>query len=407
VISGDLSIILVIEERCPCRRPELKIKVNPEDFQVEEILARPLVQTPAAHRVYRLRKRNWNTVDALSEIARSRGVELRDLHWCGRKDRSALTVQYFSTSSPVDMTFRSTNLSAEFAGFSDSRLGPGSISGNRFRIVLRDLDAPESEVIGKRLEEVKLFGFANYFDDQRFGDVSGGGVFPGEMIVKRRYGEALKCIFTAFHPGAPERVKARKAEIASKWGNWKDLSPLCPEPRLRGMLEVLTSGGSELEALGKLPREEMSQYLSSYQSFLWNLLLEGILKETVGNLLTISCRPVDLLQYRDLPREVFRRLAELVIPTPAAGMPEVPGGFGKVLSRVLYSRGVRLSKLRLPEIHQAFLSSFGRRAISVPEELKWGEDNDRLFPGRRIIYLEFILQAGSYATMLIKSVSRG
>jgi tRNA(Glu) U13 pseudouridine synthase TruD len=88
-------------------------------------------------------------------------------------------------------------------------------------------------------------------------------------------------------------------------------------------------------------------------------------------------------------------------------MPEVPGGFGKVLSRVLYSRGVRLSKLRLPEIHQAFLSSFGRRAISVPEELKWGEDNDRLFPGRRIISLEFILQAGSYATMLIKSVSRG
>ncbi|HCR38684.1 MAG TPA: tRNA pseudouridine(13) synthase TruD, partial [Synergistaceae bacterium] len=63
--------------------------------------------------------------------------------------------------------------------------------------MLRDLDAPESEVIGKRLEEVKLFGFANYFDDQRFGDVSGGGVFPGEMIVKRRYGEALKCIFTA------------------------------------------------------------------------------------------------------------------------------------------------------------------------------------------------------------------
>ncbi len=391
----------------PLRRTKVKIKVNPEDFQVEEILARPLVQAPAAHRVYRLRKRNWNTVDALAEIARSRGVELRDLHWCGRKDRFALTEQYFSTSSQMDLTFRSTNLSAEFAGFADSRLGPGSISGNRFSIVLRDLDARESEGIGKRLEEAKLFGFANYFDDQRFGDVSDRGIFAGEMIVKRRYGEALKCIFTAFHPEAPERVKARKTEIASKWGDWKDLPPLCPEPRLRGMLEVLTRGGSELEALGKLSREEMSQYLSSYQSFLWNLLLEGILKETVGNLFTIRCRPVDLLQYHDLPREVFKRLAELVIPTPAAGMPEISGGFGKVLSRVLYSRGVRLSKLRLPEIHQAFLSSFGRRAISVPEEFKWGEGPDRLFPGRRAISLELILPAGSYATMLIKSVSSG
>jgi len=75
----------------------LRIKVNPEDFQVEEILSVPLLETGAAQRVYRLKKRNWNTVDALTRISDSKGVALRDLNWCGRKDKAALTVQYFST----------------------------------------------------------------------------------------------------------------------------------------------------------------------------------------------------------------------------------------------------------------------------------------------------------------------
>ncbi|HRV72177.1 MAG TPA: tRNA pseudouridine(13) synthase TruD, partial [Thermovirgaceae bacterium] len=117
----------------------MKIKVNPEDFRVEEILSAPLSQDESPHRVYRLRKRNWNTVDALAEISRAGELPLKELRWCGRKDRAALTTQYFSTTSRKDLTFKSTNVSAEFAGFSDSELRPSSISGNRFSIAIRDL----------------------------------------------------------------------------------------------------------------------------------------------------------------------------------------------------------------------------------------------------------------------------
>jgi len=385
----------------------LRIKVNPEDFQVEEILSVPLLETGAAQRVYRLKKRNWNTVDALTRISDSKGVALRDLNWCGRKDKAALTVQYFSTSSDRDMTFKSGNVSAEFAGFAVNRLGPGSLSGNRFRIVLRDMDPREAEGTLMRLGEVKRSGFANYFDDQRFGDIAGGGPFIGELIVKRRFGEALKNIFTSCHPEAPAKTRKRKREIDRKWGKWEELAQLCPETNLKEMLDVMKKGKGELEALRKIPREEMGQYLSSYQSFLWNLVLAEIIRKTADSLFDVKFHPLDLVQFRRLPQGKIEQLAELEIPTAAAGMPEMAEDLGKTLSRVLYNRGVRLSKFRLPEIPQAYFSSFGRRAITIPEDLKWEEREDRLFPGKSMIMLEFSLPAGSFATMLIKSVSGG
>ena len=382
----------------------MKIKVNPEDFQVEEVLSIPPARTTRSHRVYRLKKRNWNTVDAMAEIARTKGISLKDLHWCGRKDRSALTTQYFSTTSPVDMSFKSTNLSTEFAGFADSRLSPSSISGNRFKVVLRDMTAVEVEAVLKRLRSLKRYGFANYFDDQRFGDVENGG-FVGEMIVKRRFKAAVKRIFTSCHPEAPAETRKRKKALADRWGRWSDVAPLCPEPQLKAMLEALMNGGGPIGSLRKVPREEMGQYFSSYQSFIWNLVLMEVLKSRDHRLYKIPCRTGALLQYDELTDDDLAFLSELQIPTPAADMPPMPGETGAILSRILFERGVRLSKFRLPEISQAYFASFDRPAIVLPDDLSWKEEPDKLFQGQFMLTLEFFLPRGSFATMLIKSIS--
>jgi len=348
----------------------LKIKVNPEDFQVEEVLSTPLTRTNAPHRVYRLKKRNWNTVDAMAEIASAKGISLKELHWCGRKDRYALTTQHFSTSSPTDMSFKSNNLSVKFEGFSNSELGPSSISGNRFKVVLRDLTPGEMTTALKRLNSLKESGFANYFDDQRFGDVESGG-FIGEMLVKRRFKAAVKRIFTSCHPEAPGETRKRKSALSDRWGRWSDVAPLCPEPQ---------------------------------QGFIWNLVLMEVLKSRTDRLFEISCRTGALLQYDELTPEDLTFLSGLQIPTPAADMPPMPGDTGTILSRILFERGVRLSKFRLPEITQAYFATFLRPAIVIPEELHWEEGPDNLFPERQMLTLEFFLPRGSFATMLIKSI---
>lgn len=381
----------------------MKIKVNPEDFRVEEILSAPLSQDESPHRVYRLRKRNWNTVDALAEIARAGEIPLKELRWCGRKDRAALTTQYFSTTSRKDLAFKSTNVSAEYTGFSDSPLGPSSISGNRFNIIIREMTEEELATASERLKALKKSGFANYFDDQRFGDAGNGG-FLGEMLVKRRFDAAVKKLLTSCHPEAPSSTRKRKSAISGLWGQWVKVASLCTEPDLKPMVEALQAGEGSIGALRKVPREEMGQYLSSYQSFIWNMVLKGFLEQRGLKLFEIPCLAGKLLQYKDLSQEELASLSSLQIPTAGGEMLPLAKDIKQIMSRVLFERGVKLAKFRLPEIPQAYFASFLRPAIIIPGELKWEAAPDSLFPSRQMLRLEFFLPRGSFATMLIKSI---
>jgi len=303
------------------------------------------------------------------------------------------------------MSFKSTNVSTEFAGFSSFGLGPSSISGNLFRVALRDMSIEETAMARERLNSLEISGFANYFDDQRFGDVGSGG-FLGEMLVKRRFKAAVKRIFTSCHPEAPAETRKRKSSMAARWGKWSEVAPFCPEPHLKAMLEAIGNGEGQIGALRKVPREEMGQYFSSYQSFIWNLVLAEVLKKRNCQLFEIPCRTGALPQYDELTPDDLIFLSELQIPTAAADMAPMPGDTGEILFRILFERGVRLSKFRLPEISQAYFASFSRSAIVMPTKVRYEEGPDKLFTDRQMLSLEFFLPRGSFATMLIKSISR-
>src|SRR6516165_5922719 len=75
--------------------PAMKIKQQPEDFQVEELTdVTPAAAGPFA--LYRLEKRGWTTPDALQAIRRRWKLEQARLSYGGLKDRHARTVQYFT-----------------------------------------------------------------------------------------------------------------------------------------------------------------------------------------------------------------------------------------------------------------------------------------------------------------------
>jgi tRNA pseudouridine13 synthase len=257
--------------------------------------------------------------------------------------------------------------------------------------------------LSKRLASLQKSGFANYFNDQRFGD-AGSGDFLGEMLVKRRFDAAVKKIITTCHPEAPSSTRKRKSAIADIWGKWEKVAALCPEPALKPIVEALKAGEGAIGALRKVPREEMGQYLSSYQSFLWNMVLKGSLEQRTITLFEIPCITGTLLQYEDLSEDELAFLSLLQVPTVGADMLPLTEGIKRIMSRVLFERGVKLAKFRLPEIPQAYFASFLRPAIVIPGELKWEAAPDSLFPGRQMLRLEFFLPRGSFATMLIKSI---
>ena len=71
----------------------LKIKVTPEDFIVKELIDLKL-KPDGPYRIYLLKKRHWNTMDALLAIARQNKMPMAKIGSGGRKDRHAVTYQY-------------------------------------------------------------------------------------------------------------------------------------------------------------------------------------------------------------------------------------------------------------------------------------------------------------------------
>jgi tRNA pseudouridine13 synthase len=386
----------------------MRIKTTADDFCVEEVLHFTPAKKEMPFRLFLLEKEGWNTSDAIREAASRKKVPLGEIRSLGRKDRHARTVQFLSVPEKFDLACEGEGFSVRSAGYSLKQLEPAVLKGNRFSLVLRDMGDREAERAEIRLEQVSRRGFANYFDDQRFGNVGSKGEFFGEMLVKRRFDAALRKYFSFCHPEAPAYLKKRKALLAEKWGQWEEMEPLCTEPLLKKMLALLKKKGRDgvLACLRLIPAEEMGMYFSAYSSFLWNETLSRFLQGEDGELFPVELRTGQVYQYAGLPEELQRRLLSEPLHTVGPDMPPLPPDLERVFSRLLGERGVRLSKFRMKEISQAYFASFPRQCAVLPEEMEWKREEDALFPGKVALRLRFFLSRGSYATMLLKSVGR-
>ena len=152
--------------------PAATLKAAPEDFHVEERLSfEPSGNGP--HWLLRIEKRTANTRWVAAEIARLAGVAAGDVGYAGLKDRQAVAVQWFSVpAAGKTADFWSGVRTNEFKVLQVHanlrKLRIGALSGNRFRVRLRDVTWSR-EQLDSKLESLRAHGVPNYFGPQRFG----------------------------------------------------------------------------------------------------------------------------------------------------------------------------------------------------------------------------------------------
>ncbi len=145
----------------------------PEDFCVYEILSfEPSGE--GEHTFLQIRKTGENTDSIVRQLARFAGVRQRDVGYAGLKDRHAVTTQWFSVwlpgKSDPDWAAMETPAIKIIQTVRHARkLKRGVLSGNRFSIMVRNLDGDKNNVI-ERLTAIKANGVANYYGEQRFGN---------------------------------------------------------------------------------------------------------------------------------------------------------------------------------------------------------------------------------------------
>jgi tRNA pseudouridine13 synthase len=152
-----------------------RFRVEPEDFQVEEVLGYPL-DGQGEHLHLWIEKRGANTSWVAGELARWAGVRPMAVGYAGMKDRHAVTRQWFAVHLPKRIAPAQPPL-IEGVRVLEQRwhgrkLRRGAHRGNRFAIVLRDvvgdLDAAEAA-----LQRIAADGVPNAFGGQRFGFEAG------------------------------------------------------------------------------------------------------------------------------------------------------------------------------------------------------------------------------------------
>jgi tRNA pseudouridine13 synthase len=148
-----------------------QIKVQPEDFEVEEIPAyQPCGQGDFLY--LWVEKRDMGAEYFLRQVARRLGLAPGEVGSAGLKDRHAVTRQMISVPGRVEDRLGDLEgdgirlLSVSRHG---NKLRAGHLHGNRFRILVRDTGPDALARAGAILDVLRREGLPNFYGPQRFG----------------------------------------------------------------------------------------------------------------------------------------------------------------------------------------------------------------------------------------------
>ena len=177
------------------------------------------------HLWLRVEKQGENTAWVARQLARCAGIQERNVGYAGRKDRHSIARQLFSLAVPEEAC--QPLLEADIKGVRiiehwrhSRKLKRGALTGNRFRIVLRELQG-DLTGLTDRFKGIIKSGVPNYFAEQRFG-IHGQNLARARLLLsaKRRFPRHLSNIYCSaarsflFNQVLAERVRA---------GSWNQL----------------------------------------------------------------------------------------------------------------------------------------------------------------------------------------
>lgn len=168
------------------------LRQHDEDFAVSERLG--FEPCGAGEHVYLwVRKTGANTTWIARRIAAHAGVRVNDVGYAGKKDRHAVTEQWFSCwlagrMAPDWHQLDDDEMQVLAARRHTKKLRRGTHEANGFQLRLRSVAGPLEDVT-RRLEIIARDGFPNYFGEQRFGveanNLQGAGaLFAGGQVPR-------------------------------------------------------------------------------------------------------------------------------------------------------------------------------------------------------------------------------
>jgi tRNA pseudouridine13 synthase len=215
-----------------------RIKVEPEDFEVEEIPAYAPCGTGDFLYLW-IEKRDLGAEFFVRQVARRLNIAPEEIGTAGLKDRRAVTRQWVSVPAVVEprlSALEGDGIRVLNTSRHGNKLKPGHLHGNRFSIRVRGISLASQEQVEKLLGRIQEQGLPNFYGAQRFGreletlelglrlltrqDTGGGRKPPGKFLRKLALSAAQSALFNRYlagrmHDGLWRTVLA--GDVMAKW----------------------------------------------------------------------------------------------------------------------------------------------------------------------------------------------
>ncbi|EAL2460340.1 tRNA pseudouridine(13) synthase TruD [Campylobacter lari] len=191
---------------------------NSNDFVVRE---KPLYEFSGKgeHLILHIQKKDLSTSEALRILSEQSGVKMRDFGYCGLKDKQGLTTQYISMPKKFEenlKNFKHEKMKILESFVHDNKLRIGHLKGNSFFISLKKVLKVDALKIEQAFKNIQEQGFANYFGYQRFGKFQdnfsqGLEILKGKNIKNKKMQEFL---ISAFQSELFNKYLSKRVEIS-------------------------------------------------------------------------------------------------------------------------------------------------------------------------------------------------
>lgn len=396
-----------------------KIRTRYEDFYVEEI-PEILPSGQGPNTWIWIEKLGRTTLDVVLDISRDLHISRKRMGFAGMKDKKAITRQWICVSNseieeiePLKDEIYNVKFLKITKG--QKKLRMGQLIGNKFRILVRDLDDLDEAFKTSLdvMEQLKITGVPNYYGWQRFGRPRTSTHKVGRALVENDLEKAVK-----EYIGNPSGLESEDIRLAREAYDENDLEKsyeLMPTGMRyeRMMLRELIkenknhdlSDESYKKALLSLPKPLQRMFIHAYQSALFNKAVSkrasmGINSYLEGDMVVDND---EHLIHDGSPEELDNKIknfeAHPTAPLFGLKVPLAGSKIGEMEQSILDEEKITKEDFECSKLPK--LGSFGlRRAIrfklwDTSAEIK----NDAL-------ELSFSIPKGSYATAVLREIMK-
>ena len=413
----------------------MQVKRQREDFIVREINQfdySPAVQTASAaggvwarasaapgqratpakpadlpHAVYRLAKSGLGTPEAASEILSTWNLHRWQLSYGGLKDRHAVTSQTITIHKGPPANLEKDGFTLTYLGQAAREFTAKDIQANEFDITLRDLPPAAAAGLQQACDSSELC-IPNYFDEQRFGSLGVSGRYIAQPWCLADYEQALFLAIAEANRHDRPDDREQKEILRDHWGDWQACKDRLDRSHRRSIVTYLVDHPTGFKKAVALIRQDLRGfYVAAFQAKLWNEIVSRRIARLLADedVLKLSAIGGEWTFPKRLDPQVRDELIDLQIPLPSGRQTQWPAPFRELLEEVLAEFGIERHKLRFSHPRDVFFSR-GLRDMWLKPDIVSSELGEDEFGGSGTckLRLVFRLQAGQYATMLVKGL---